>query len=80
VEVFFSIYGGFYPPQINLRRFFGPPQLESPQVICKGFEQPLVSELYYGGCFVEGFNLFYCYLLFCGGLKPPLFVITHQHL
>jgi len=38
VEVFFSIYGGFHPLQINLRGFFKPPHLESPQVICGGFE------------------------------------------
>jgi len=57
---FFFDLRGFHPPQINLRRFFGPLQLESPQVICRGFEQPLVSELYCGSCFMEGFNLFYC--------------------
>jgi len=34
---FFSICGGFYPLQINLRGFSKPPQLELPQLIYRGF-------------------------------------------
>jgi len=76
VEVLISFSGSFYASQINLQGLIKPPQIGLPLVICGDFLEPLVHDLYCRGFLVEGCNLLYSWLLFCGGFKHS-FISIH---